>query len=520
MHRFLTLPLALFFALSAAAAAQQIELLDFTADACPACRQMGPVLQDLVATGAPVRRVDVDRERELAARFRIEYLPTFVAVADGREVDRQVGVTSPERLREMLERARGSQETRAASQETGDNRQEPETQANALDSRPSTLDSLDSRLIASSVRLCVEDPQGISYGTGTIIAAQGGEAIVLTCGHIFRESQGKLPVGVELFEPSQESRVASREPESHSAGPRPLSLVARLEGEVLGYDLTRDVGLVRIRPTRPLRIAPLAARETVLQPGEEVVSVGCNNGQEPTVWHTHVTAINRYVGPANVEAAGTPVQGRSGGGLFNPGGELIGVCFAADDEGDEGLYVGLPAIYEELDRLQLTAMATATSAVAAAAQAPAAEHLLVSGITPAEQTRVSSRDLVPVSPADTELVSTDLPLSSEERAALEEIGQRSRGGEVIVIIRPKSPGDRCEILSLENPSREFVNELTALGTKATSPRFTSQKQPRQQVAPQEPQSLQRDATSQRVMQRRPTEHRRPRTQWTAVPPTP
>jgi thiol-disulfide isomerase/thioredoxin len=510
MHRLFSLPLAFFFAVVARAAAGEVELLNFTADSCPACRQMAPVLHDLAAAGAPIRRVDAQGERDLAARFHIEYLPTFVALVDGREVDRQVGATTPDRLREMLDRAGKGQETR-------DKRQGPEGAehaSSALESRHSTLDSLssqpstlDSQLIASSVRLRVEDPQGVSYGTGTIVAARPGEAIVLTCGHLFRESQGKQPVQVEVFEPSQASDNAHG-----SSGP--LSVAISLEGEVLGYDLTRDLGLVRIRPTRPIHATPVAPRgeSQTLQPGDKAASVGCDHGKTPSVWHTRLTAINRYVGPANVEAAGTPVQGRSGGGLFNTSGALIGVCFAADDQGNEGLYVGLEAIYEELDRLGLTSIVTASGPAGLAMNQPSPAGRQAAETIPADAPEPAPRGLVPVGSPDTAIASaTSQTLTSEERAALEEIGQRSRGGEVIVIIRPKSPGDRCEILSLENPSQAFISELSAIGNKATVPRFTSQKELRaNNTAPGQ-------SSSRREPQGSQAQHLRGTTEWSAVP---
>ena len=46
-------------------------------------------------------------------------------------------------------------------------------------------------------------------------------------------------------------------------------------------------------------------------------------------------------------------EGRSGGGLFNEKGELIGVCYAADYEGNEGLYAALDSIHDEVVRLNL-----------------------------------------------------------------------------------------------------------------------------------------------------------------------
>ena len=54
-------------------------------------------------------------------------------------------------------------------------------------------------LIQRSARLTIADPKGSSYGSGTLIDSRGGEALVLTCGHIFRDSQGKGQISVDLF---------------------------------------------------------------------------------------------------------------------------------------------------------------------------------------------------------------------------------------------------------------------------------------------------------------------------------
>jgi hypothetical protein len=81
--------------------------------------------------------------------------------------------------------------------------------------------------------------------------------------------------------------------------------------------------------------------------------MGCDHGQAPSRRDSQVTKLNRYLGSANIETAGAPVQGRSGGGLFNRRGELVGVCFAADTELDEGLYCGIPVVHEQLRKLGL-----------------------------------------------------------------------------------------------------------------------------------------------------------------------
>ena len=92
----------------------------------------------------------------------------------------------------------------------------------------------------------------------------------------------------------------------------------------------------------------------MIERGERLTSVGCDRGENPTALATRVTNVDRYQGPPNIEASGAPVEGRSGGGLFNSAGQLVGVCFAADYEGNEGLYTALESIHDELDRLNLS----------------------------------------------------------------------------------------------------------------------------------------------------------------------
>ena len=77
-------------------------LLDFYSDTCPPCRQMAPAIDQLAARGYPIRKVNVAREPDLAARFHVGPIPCFVMVVDGREADRVVGPTNAARLEQML----------------------------------------------------------------------------------------------------------------------------------------------------------------------------------------------------------------------------------------------------------------------------------------------------------------------------------------------------------------------------------------------------------------------------------
>jgi hypothetical protein len=112
-----------------------------------------------------------------------------------------------------------------------------------------------------------------------------------------------------------------------------------------------------------------------LNEGDAVYSWGCDHGNNPSRRDSRITKLNRYLGAPNVEVYGAPVQGRSGGGLFNSRGELIGVCYAADNELNEGLYNAPEVVYQQLMRLGLNRLFThpeeGAANLAAAGKSPA-----------------------------------------------------------------------------------------------------------------------------------------------------
>ena len=56
------------------------------------------------------------------------------------------------------------------------------------------------KLIEATVKVAVQDAGGTSAGAGTMVDARSGEALVLTCGHLFRTSAGKGPITVTLYQ--------------------------------------------------------------------------------------------------------------------------------------------------------------------------------------------------------------------------------------------------------------------------------------------------------------------------------
>ena len=87
--------------------------------------------------------------------------------------------------------------------------------------------------------------------------------------------------------------------------------------------------------------------------GDWVLSIGCDHGNAPTVKQSTIKAINSFVGPPNLQVGGQPAVGRSGGGLFNDRGELIGVCNFADPTDRAGLYGAAQLAHVALRELSL-----------------------------------------------------------------------------------------------------------------------------------------------------------------------
>ena len=80
-------------------------LLDFYADWCGPCQMMKPRLLDVaerIGEDAKVIQIDVDKEKELAARFRIQSVPTLIIFKNGNQLWRQSGMISANALVKLL----------------------------------------------------------------------------------------------------------------------------------------------------------------------------------------------------------------------------------------------------------------------------------------------------------------------------------------------------------------------------------------------------------------------------------
>ena len=82
-------------------------LIDFYADWCGPCKMMGPVV-DRMATDyegrLKVGKINVDNDPELAQKYKVVSIPTFVIVKNGEVQETFVGAMSAGQFAEKIEK--------------------------------------------------------------------------------------------------------------------------------------------------------------------------------------------------------------------------------------------------------------------------------------------------------------------------------------------------------------------------------------------------------------------------------
>jgi thioredoxin 1 len=80
-------------------------LADFSAEWCGPCKMMGPVLDQLkgkMADKIRIVKIDVDKNRDLASRYRIQSVPTLILFQGGKAKWSGVGVMTSNHLENVI----------------------------------------------------------------------------------------------------------------------------------------------------------------------------------------------------------------------------------------------------------------------------------------------------------------------------------------------------------------------------------------------------------------------------------
>lgn len=82
--------------------------VDFWAPWCGPCQMMGPIVEELSteygADKVKIVKVDVDQNQEVAGKYQVMSIPTFLVFKNGEVADKLIGGVQKEKLKEMIDK--------------------------------------------------------------------------------------------------------------------------------------------------------------------------------------------------------------------------------------------------------------------------------------------------------------------------------------------------------------------------------------------------------------------------------
>lgn len=83
---------------------EKIVLVDFYADWCGPCKMLLPIIEEIAKENEDIKvvKINVDNEQELAIQYGVMSIPTVVAIKQGEEINRRIGLVDKKELLNMV----------------------------------------------------------------------------------------------------------------------------------------------------------------------------------------------------------------------------------------------------------------------------------------------------------------------------------------------------------------------------------------------------------------------------------
>ena len=82
--------------------AEKLVLVDFYADWCGPCKMMSPIVDEIAEEESEIKVCNIDQAMEIAQKYRVMSIPTFIAFKNGEEAGRQIGAVSKGELLSLI----------------------------------------------------------------------------------------------------------------------------------------------------------------------------------------------------------------------------------------------------------------------------------------------------------------------------------------------------------------------------------------------------------------------------------